>query len=306
MQRTASCAALSVDCAPAPLPAQSGGAVAVDWRQTHPDLIRRIARSIDQPSHNELFFHGSLETLNGRLKPGCDGMVWFADSPVIAQIYIPATGGFRAVSPYDYLRRDPSESWAPRSEFDEAGIRQAGFDLCDIERNVQWTGSLSWRCRGPRSPTLGDCRRLMVDELGYAADADMWRVRGIDCGGRLSRILPASYRETGTLVVVPRPSDLRLLDLRNGPYGSDMCNSYRYTRTFRQAESDGYDGVIIDDLAQTETYGNLGHYGFGLFSKTANQLPELRIPAQHAEWTRWSTVTPEFAALRSEIRAVDG
>lgn len=304
MYRTASLDAPAVDTAPAPIIAPAIGEVAMDWQQAHPDLLRRIAGVRDVPCQEGLFFHGTIEALHGRLKPGCDGLVWFADSPVIAQIYIPSTGGWTAVGAHDYLSRNPAETWAPRTDFDEAAIRQAGFEIEDIQRNVGWVGSLSWRCRG-KNPTLGDCRRLLVDELGYADQAgygDYWRVRSVDANGRMQRILPASYRAMGTLVIAPRPEDLRLLDLRNGSYGSDMCNSYRYTRVFQAAERDGYDGVIIDDLAQTETYGNLGHYGYGLFPKTVNRLPELRVPAQHAEWTRGSTVTPEFAALRVEIR----
>jgi len=278
--------------------------VATEWSSADARLARTIGRSVDHVMHQDLLFHGSLEPLNGKLKPGCDGMVWFADSPVIAQIYIPSSGGWTAVGTYDYLNRDPAEAWAPRSSFDEAAIRQAGFVVDDIKRDERWIGSLSWRCPGA-SPTLGDCRRLMVEQLGYpdARDfSDYWRVRSVFANGRIERILPASHRDMGTLVIVPRPEELRLLDLRNGLYGSDMCNSYRYTNVFQAAARDGYDGVIIDDLAQTERNGNLGHYGYGLFQRTADRLPELRIPAQHAEWDRNVTSTPELTALRQQVR----
>lgn len=284
------------------IPDAAAAAIATDWRQADPEVTRRIAASsVDAIVQPHLLFHGTLEHLHGKLAPSCDGCVWFADAPVIAQTYIPATGGWMAISPREYLNRSPDETWEPRTEFDEMAIRQAGFRL-DIRRNERWIGSLEYGARDGRFPRLRDFRRFMIEECGYPASAEgFWRVRTRFVDGQ-QRIMPHAYRQPGTLVIAPRPGDLRLKDLSD--LGTDLCNSYRYAHLFATIAGQGYDGVITSDLCQTEAYGNVGHTGIGLFARAADRLPELRIPAVHAAWSpRAGGDTPEFAALRQQIYA---
>lgn len=265
-----------------------------------PDLLQRIARHSGLEMSQELLFHGSLEDLSGKLRASCDGLVWFAETPIVAQTYIPATGSWIPCRPSDYLERNPDESWAPRTQLDEIAIRQAGFHL-QITRNDRWPGSLSYGAADNRFPHYRDFRRLMVDTYGYPPGDEFWRIRTRYVAGQL-QIMPHAHRELGTLVIIPRPRELRIQDLTG--LGENMCQSYRFTHLFRAALDAGYDGVAIEDLCQTEAWGNVGHTSIGLFPHVVDRLPDLRLPAQHAEALPGGPLsTPEFDQLRQRVGA---
>jgi len=83
------------------------------------------------------------------------------------------------------------------------------------------------------------------------------------------------------LFVLEVISPLRILDISEGE--GDLLNlQYHKLDSFQQAKQDGYDGVKIDDFAQSETFGNYGHSSIGLFNKDKIKIKKV-IDASHPD-----------------------
>jgi hypothetical protein len=64
---------------------------------------------------------------------------------------------------------------------------------------------------------------------------------------------------------------------------------------FEELERRGFDGLLIDDFAQSEEWGNFGHLSVGLFASAARDLDVNERPAQYREWERErENSTPEY------------
>lgn len=96
------------------------------------------------------------------------------------------------------------------------------------------------------------------------------------------KILNANYVNMGKLYIAKPKRNLKFLDISTGE--SDLTElQYHYVKIFRQAEKDGYDGIIIDDFAQHDTMGNVGHTSYGIFKKSIKDLEFEVIDACHPE-----------------------
>lgn len=87
-------------------------------------------------------------------------------------------------------------------------------------------------------------------------------------------IAPADYFMKGRLFILVPKRDLKIFDMtREGDSGGDLNDrDYYKIDLFRELESKGYDGVKIHDHAQTQEFGNFGHFSYGLFKHTIKDL----------------------------------
>lgn len=65
--------------------------------------------SVILPAGSKLF-HGSIEKIKGRLRPGGDHVLWFADSPVVAQLYLSRSGMPATYEEFAYGRKQ-TKAW---------------------------------------------------------------------------------------------------------------------------------------------------------------------------------------------------
>jgi hypothetical protein len=98
-----------------------------------------------------------------------------------------------------------------------------------------------------------------------------WDIKiGKDESGR-PIILPPDFKESGRLFVINPKRDMKIYDISTGE--SDLTDlQYHNHELFERLEKEGYDGVKIDDFAQHDKYGNVGHTSIGFFKSTINDL----------------------------------
>ena len=80
-----------------------------------------------------------------------------------------------------------------------------------------------------------------------------------------------------------------------------MEPDYQKLDTFRRAAGRGYDGVVVDEIRQSETHGDVSHRSIGLFAGALGKIRYAAIPAKHFDWPESGgggavKATPEFAA----------
>jgi len=269
------------------------------------DFVGRRIRSL---------FHGTSEDLQGPLRPGAyDGVFWTAEHSAVAQCYIPAAGGrtYCHVSSYQAKmgvrpsNTDPFYSIA----------REIGPAAYDVEYD-QFGCAKSWRMPGGYLTYADVARHIEVvlgyknkgrhGDLQYELLSDGWD------NDRGHLVVPASYKRPGSLVIVTGGFDqMRLANLSTGE--SDLTDlQYHRIETFRRLESEGFDGVVIDDFCQSKAWGNVGHRSIGFFGAAVTKLETVILPAVRFDWGESAgalqqTDTPEYVRWAAErIGAEDG
>jgi hypothetical protein len=98
-----------------------------------------------------------------------------------------------------------------------------------------------------------------------------WEIKiGRDSEGR-STILPPDFKEKGRLFVISPKREMKIYDISTGE--SDLTDlQYHKLDLFKELEKKGYDGVKIDDFAQHDKYGNVGHSSIGFFKSSIKDL----------------------------------
>jgi len=228
-------------------------------------------------------FHGSLEPFGGTLRPGGDGVLWFADTPKIAQLYLPMSGLQIACSAESLTR--PTQSEELRNLQQRLGI---DYDLVRVtwDRMGQansWPRPEGW----DHQPDASEVRRLM-DAAGWKGDGWGYRIRfhnGIP-------LLPGEAA-MGRLFVARTKAPLRCWLKAHGE-GDLLDVQYNDLRGFAAAEAAGLDGVIIDDFAQSDEWGNFGHQSLGVFRGAVDRLSVQSVPARYREWAYEPAGTPEW------------
>lgn len=242
------------------------------------EIAQRIqtAQTDDDLKTSDLLFHGTCEQFEGNLRPGpYDEVLWFADSPLMAQAYIPVAGATAIVSKPDDWRINDRVRPDKHSFWTEFATKTMGQPLPDVEYDRSGTQAISWSV--PSSwPTYGECVRAL-EAMGYDFSRGMIEVKMAQIDG-VNQYVNADWLEPGRVYVTVMDG-LNLLDLSVGE-GDLLDPTHKRIDLFRKAEAAGYDGIIIDDFAQSEDCGNVGHRAIGLFEK-AVQRPVLIYPAVH-------------------------
>lgn len=219
----------------------------------------------ENKAEKNLLFHGTLENISGGLKVGgIDGVLWTSEYPTISQCYIP-DGGLKALKPVlmDYQKKMSVRPVKGDFWFSVV-VRDMGYDLND--ERIKWGKNgfeaESWPCI---YPTYEECMKH-IESKGYS-EGDDWLKIGFSDGKEV--LLEKGYERSGK-VFVGCKRGLKLKDLRCGE--SDLMNlEYYNVDGFEKAEREGYDGVIINDFAQTDE-GNMGHVSIGLFQNAVDRM----------------------------------
>lgn len=240
-------------------------------------------------------FHGTCEDIEGNLRGGdYDGILWTSSHPAIAQQYIPASGSQTLLSmPYKY---DMETQVKPNDHSPWTDIAQAisGISLDAFDREFDRSGQLtSWR-HVENWPTYEACVTYLQNDLGYDLEKQPWVKCGLVEGKTV--FLPSHYLMPGRLFVTSHES-LRFKDLRVSSEGDLMELEYHNHSGFKLAADEGFDGIIINDFAQTTHYGNLGHVSYGLLPSALDKVEWIEIPATRFEANDiddFRTITPDL------------
>lgn len=228
-------------------------------------------------------FHGTGDAFDGHLAPGGDGLVWFADDPRIAQLYIPRAGTTVHFSPYrlTWPTRDPHLVAVQRA----IGV---GFDLDDVTwdelgKPTSWPKPRGWSRPVTEEWVESQLVRMGFDRSGFSFSAGF-------SGGELIR--PGGSIQ-GRLYVV---SVLEPLEVWRKAKGESDLTDLQYNDLvgFRAARRGGLDGALIDDFAQAAGHGNVGHLSVGLFERAARKLEATWVPATNRGWGERARGTPEW------------
>jgi hypothetical protein len=228
-------------------------------------------------------FHGTIEEFSGGLKPGGDGMIWFADEPQIAQLYLPKAG--ITVYPSNTSLMRPSKDRMIIAIQKLIGIK---YNLEDVEwdhtdRATSYGLPKGWKSF-PKEP---DVEKLM-DKVGFEKDHnDNYKIRFSD----MDTVLKPGEAQQGRLFIATVKEPLNIWVKARGE--SDLTDlQYHDLKGFQIAKDKQLDGVLIDDFAQSEEHGNFGHQSVGLFD--TKKLSLRSIPAQYREWEYGAKGTEEY------------
>jgi hypothetical protein len=218
-------------------------------------------------------YHGTIEPFEGEeLRPGGDGLAWFADKSGIARNYIPNSGGKVLLSvPEDARMLSPGNPRPDETRLEF--IRAMGYEA-HIETDAR--GEIrSWRYtkiggdgKGVRL-TGKDLREYIEKEYGYKPQGKFnpyFEMRVHD-----GRTLKAGEQIEGRLFTIEATRPLKLYDMTGSEGDLTDPQHLRYT-AFKRLEKQGYDGVRINDFGQSEHHGNYGHVSYGLFPRGLKKI----------------------------------
>ena len=112
-----------------------------------------------------------------------------------------------------------------------------------------------------------------LKELGYEPlekghdENYQWKLKESE-----NHILPGDYRRKGKLYIIKPKRKMKLYDMAMGNEPDLTERQYHELDTFEWAMQNGYDGVKINDFAQTESHGNIGHTSYGFFKNAIKDL----------------------------------
>lgn len=244
-----------------------------------------------------LLFHGTCEPIEGALRPGgFDRVFWTAETPAIAQSYIPEAGLSMVLShPGDWrlnerIRPNQFDPWADLMHQMGHWPREVDHDHCG--RATSWTID-------PAHPTYGEALTFL-QSLGYEAGGTIWV--SVRQDGSRTLVRPAAWKQPG-FVYVTLNEGLAFRDMRAELMSDLLDPAHVKLDLFRDVEQVGHDGIVIDDFAQCgRDHVNVGHVSFGLFAGAARTRAFVRFPATHCDFQGLRTgSTPEFETFRREL-----
>lgn len=124
-------------------------------------------------------------------------------------------------------------------------------------------------------------------KLGYKPDYERDDTEELkwDLKVNNNELQPADYKSPGRLLIIKPKRDLKIYDATNaGKLEGDLMDlDYHKHEWFEKAKELGYDGIQINDFAQSVDMGNFGHKAIGLFKDTIKDVSIKEIPAVHQE-----------------------
>jgi len=149
-------------------------------------------------------------------------------------------------------------------------------------------------------------KKLM--NLGYKPESTnsydyKWKLNFKD-----SELQPGDFKFQGRLLIVIPKRDLKIYDTTdNGRREGDLMDlDYHKHNWFDLAKKKGYDGIKINDFAQSNDYGNVSHYSYGLFENTLKDLDVKEIKGKHNDLDphfksgKWQS--PEYEKMKDIIK----
>lgn len=227
----------------------------------------------------DLLFHGSGEPIDGPLVArSWGGILWVGETPDVAQNYIPTSGSSIIVHIPTYK---DNFTFRPDKGFNLDLLNLMGY----YPKDIKWDHigqAISYSVDGKGLPTHREVRNYVENVLGYKKDRNgAYHIREDDNGN----IAPASYKLKGTLFIIIGKSKLKLYDMTGGTNDDDLMDpTYNKIHLFKRIEKEGYDGVIINDFAQSKMWGNVGHRSIGIFPSGLAKLKIENTPASNFDW----------------------
>jgi len=241
-----------------------------------------------EDAKKDILFHGTCEKIEGPLRGGgYDGVLWTSRSPDVSQSYIPTSGMSVQYSKPSNFSMDDYASFYYADSFDLKIARLIGYEVSDIEiDSTQKIISYMIKKDGEYAsiPRQRDIYNFIKNTLGYDVDNndDVEILMGHDENG-VEEFYPADYSMPGELYIFSGAKELNLFDMSTGE-GDLMDVQYHSVDKFKELATEGYDGVIIDDFAQSKTYGNVGHESVGLFPAGIKKMAAFSVPAKNYDW----------------------
>lgn len=89
-----------------------------------------------------------------------------------------------------------------------------------------------------------------------------------------SVLLKPNQKAQGRLLTITLKKDMIFYDLTNGGDSEGDLTDLDYNKLelFNKINKSGFDGVKINDFAQSDEYGNVGHVSYGFFKKSIKYL----------------------------------
>ena len=269
--------------------------------------ILSAARDFDDIRAAGLLFHGTCERLEGKVRGGgYDGIFWAAETPSVAQSYIPRAGVIRLLAvPRDYALEDglrPTEPGDPIMAWALDRCR-ASWEELDVEtdgrRPVSWRNLPGW-------PRYADLLDWIARDLGYGLPEDgVWQIAcdRNPAGGEMFR--PAGWTMPGQLLILHVP-DLKIVDPAWSEDGLGL-KPHNRLEDFRRFAEAGIDAFHMSDLLQSEALGNVSHRAIGLLPAALERAEWIAIPAARHDGSDLRVfvdpITREFTCLIEALRA---
>lgn len=214
---------------------------------------------------------------------GYDNIVWTTQEPVISQTYIPISGSrihgvktsqFNKPSKDAYITNMQKEmgiefsdvSWAWRNGFDSPSYKRRGNQFKDIYDKYE-NKEISWS--DVEKTILGKINEYIEKNYHYKPNRPDSYGNDHSWTFKLDgdKIMPDDYKMKGRLYVLTLEQDLKIFDnTYGGAIEGDLTNlEYHQLDNFIKMAEAGYDGVKINDYAQSVDQGNFGHRSIGLF-----------------------------------------
>lgn len=283
-----------------------------------------------------VLFHGTGEAFNfNKLKVGSyDKVLWTADSPLIAQTYIPMgtskthvstqeltkpsnddiiiklqkIAGIDDYSDVEYRYNRPT-SWRygkVKSEIiDKFDNTERKYELIKKEKEVEAKfrdednpkekeklykeltkikKELTdlYNDNRVESEFLKHINKKLIDYGLVPIEKNEHNYR-YEIQTSFNKILKSGESHKGKLIIITLKKDFKFYDnTMGGSIGGDLTDlEYHKVGMFREVEKRGYDGIIINDFAQSEDMGNYGHKSYGIFSNSLSDVSIEYIDAQH-------------------------
>lgn len=241
----------------------------------------------------DVLFHGTSEFFEGKLEGGgYDGIVWSAESNDIAQNYIALAD---TLSFYNYPEGYEADRLANvfhnENSFDIKLLKEHGYDFVFTkdERGEISSVSCTLNGREAKLPRKKDIAKILTEKLHYPKSSYMHIKQKYNKAKEDFIVAPYSYKKQGRLYILLGKNKLKIEDKRMGYFNEDNPQ-YNDFEGFKRSINEGYDAVIIDDVAQSTNHGNTPHDSHALFPSALEKLKQFIVPAKNYDWDTELTV----------------
>lgn len=243
-------------------------------------LLDRLAscRSFAEIRDSGFLFHGTCEEIAGPLHGGAyDGVFWTAQSPAIAQAYIPRAGISTYIKrPSHPMRGDPVKPGSPDDPVTSWALSRAGATWDDLDVTFDRHRVDSFRIL-PGWPNLEDLAFHISDTLGYGEpENEIWEI-SIGRGASGQTFMPADWKLPGTLIIL-RAEHLNIAAPQWQEEDLGYTNHNR-VGAFSRFANEGVQAFRMQDLLQSRYHGNVMHEAIGILPEALAGCDWIGIPA---------------------------
>lgn len=227
-----------------------------------------------------VLYHGTAETFDSKTLRGggYDHIFWTTETATMAKTYIPVSGGsiFLFARNIAHPSTQPSVIAIQRAigiEYDTSSFKVQNSQVVSylippILKTFYEEGYLD------DSKQCDYVIRKMKEVLGYEPESGDGCFASFDVKMDIDRVMKANERLKGRLLKIKLNRDFKIFDKTgSGEAEGDLMDvDYNKLNFFEKLERLGYDGVKINDFAQSHDHGNVGHTSIGFFRNSLNDL----------------------------------